>query len=384
MPTHCPSRVPRRPFFAVRAVVVGSVLSAVLPANAIDTGDFRRATHSQAFEPPNARIELTLPASVLDPPVHLRVRTEDPARSGGFEVAPIVPKGAAIARPAGFSRGGVPTRPTVAIPTPPDLAAVLPGILRVQGTVSANGDKVGVLVNGVRAVVQQSTFTAGVRVTPNTMILSAVDTTPRGVTARHQIGLTVSGATENTFRLHPFPGYGVAALTKHFSLLSAAVSASTKADLGSDGDGDTIAPNPTGLPLTSARAASHYSPAYVTPAAGTTGAATIALVLAPGVLDEHGSGKEPVLTEKRREARVERARSVLVTNGGPEYRAEPTSLKLRGFLAPVPAGTGLLRPGQSRDGEVEQNPRGMRLGTEYSFGLRFILDTDGFWRVWWF
>jgi len=26
----------------------------------------------------------------------------------------------------------------------------------------------------------------------------------------------------------------------------------------------------------------------------------------------------------------------------------------------------------------------MRLGTEYSFGLRFILDTDGFWRVWWF
>ena len=76
--------------------------------------------------------------------------------------------------------------------------------------------------------------------------------------------------------------------------------------------------------------------------------------------------------------------SVLVTNGGPEYRAEPTSLKLRGFLAPVPAGTGLLRPGQSRDGEVEQNPRGMRLGTEYSFGLRFILDTDGFWRVWWF
>jgi hypothetical protein len=384
MPTRCPSRVHHRPFFVVRAVVVGSVLSAVLPANAIDTMDFRRATYSQAFAPPNARIELTLPASVLDTPVHLRARTEDLARSGGFEVAPIVPKGAAIARLAGFSRQAVPPRPTVIILTPTDLATVPAGTLPVRGTVSANGDKVRVLVNGVRAVVQQNTFTAAVRVTPNTMILSAVATTPRGVTARHQIGLTVSGTAENTFRLRPFPGYGVAALTKHFSLLSAAVSASAKADLGSDGDGGATAPSPGGLPFTSARASSYYSPVYMTPVDGTTGAATIALVLAPGVLDEHRSGKEPVLTEKLREAGVERARSVLVMNAGPEYRAEPTTLQQRGSSAPALAGIGSLRPGQSRDGEVEQNPRGMRRGTEYSFGVLFIFDTNGFWRVRWY
>jgi len=384
MPTRCPSRVPHRPFFVVRAVVVGSVLSAVLPADAIDTGDFRRADHSQAFEPPTARVELILPAAVLGTPVHLRVRKEDPARSGGFEVAPIVPKGVAIARPTGFARRGVPPRPTVAILAPTDLATVPAGILWVRGTVSANGDKVRVLVNGVRAVVQQSTFTAGVPVTPNTMILSVVATTPRGGTARHQIGLTVSAIAETTVRLRPRPGDGVAALTDHFSLLSAAVSASSNSDLRSDGDGDTAPPSPGGLPFTSARAGRHDSPVYMTPAAGTTVAATIALVLASEAPDEHHSGKEPVLAEKLREARVERARSVLVMNAGPEYRAEPTTLTQRGSLAPILAGIGSLRPGQSRDGEVEQNPRGMRAGTVYSFGLRFILDTDGFWRVWWF
>lgn len=380
----CRSRVPHRPFFIVRAVVVGSVLSAVLPANAMDTGDFRRANHSQTFEPPNARIELTLPAPVLDTPVHLRVHTEDPARSGSFEVAPIIPKGVAIACPAGFSRQGVPTRPTVTILTPTDLATVPAGILRVRGTVSANADKVRVLVNGVRAVVQQSTFTAGVRITPNTMILSAVATTPRGVTARHQIGLTVSGTAENTFRLRPFPGAAAAGLATHFSLLSAAVSASAKAEPGSDGDRDTIASSTGGPPFTSARAGGDSSPVYMTAAAGTTGAASIALVLAPGISDADRSGKEPVLTEKLGEAGVARARSVIVMNARPDHQAEPTTLKQRGSSAPFLAGIGSLRSGPSRDGEVEQNPRGMRLGTEYSFGLRFILDTDGFWRVWWF
>jgi hypothetical protein len=272
----------------------------------------------------------------------------------------------------------------VAILTPTDLATVPAGTLRVRGTVSASGGKVRVLVNGVRAVVQQSTFTAGVPVTPNTMILSAVATTPRGWTVRHQIGLTVSGTAENPFRLRQFPGDGVAALTRQLSLHSAAVSASAKADPGTDGDGDTTARSPGGLFFTSARAGSHYSPVDMAPAAGTTGAATIALVLASEVPDEHRSGKEPVLAEKLREAGVERTRSVLVMNAGPEYRVEPPTLTQRGSSTPVLAGIGPLRPGQSLDGEVEQNPRGMRPGTVYSFGLRFILDTHGFWRVRWY
>jgi hypothetical protein len=202
------------------------------------------------------------------------------------------------------------------------------------------------------------------------------------VTARHQIGLTVSAAAENTLRFQPFPVYGMAGLTRHFSHVSAAVSGSVQAGLDGDGDGDTAAPSPGGGRFTFARAASHDPPVSMTAAARTAETATIAT--APGVPDEPHSGKEPGLTEKPRQTDVGRARSVIVMHTGLEYLVEPTPLKPREVSAPAPTAIGSPHPGPSRDGEVEQNPRGMRLGTEYSFGLRFILDTDGFWRIRWF
>ena len=381
----CPSRFSHRPFSVIRAVLVGSVLSAVLPANTTGTVDFRRAPPGQALESPNASSGgLPLPASVLDVPVHPRVRAEDAARSGGFEIGPSVPRGVAIARPAGISRHAVPIRPTVAILTPTDLAAVPAGTLRVQGTVSANGDKVRVLVNGVRAVVQRGTFAAAIRVTPYTMILSAVATTPNGLTACHQIGLSVSGTPENTFRLRPFPGYGAVAHTARFSLLPATVLVSARGDLGSHGAGDTQTADPGGLRFSFGLVASQYPPTSVTAAAEATETATMTLTLVPVGLDGRRSAKEPGLSAKRLQVDVERMRSLLVMNPGLEFRAESTSLNTRGSSVPVPAGIGSLFPRQGRDGEVEQNPRGMPLRTEYSFGVLFIFDTGGFWRVRWY
>lgn len=384
MPLCCPSRFPHRPLSVVRAVVVGSVLSAVLPANATDTVDFRRAPPGQAFESPNTRIGLPLPASVLDVPVHLRVRAEDVARSDGFEIGPSVSPGVAPSRPAGISRQAVPIRPTVTILTPTDLAAVPAGTLRVRGTVSANGDKVRVLVNGERAVVQMGTFAAAVGVTPHTMILSAVATTPKGLTACHQIGLAVSGTPETAFRLRTFPGYGVVARTERFSFLPAAVSASAQGDQGVDGAGDTPAAGPGRLRFTFGRVVSYYPPMSVTAAADANDAPTMTLVLVPASLDERRSAKEPGLPERRLQVDVERTRSVLVMNPGPEALAESTTPNTRGSSATVPAGIGSLAPRQGRDGEVEQNPRGMPLGTEYSVGVLFIFDTGGFWRVRWY
>jgi len=361
-----------------------SVLSALLPANATGTADFRRAPPGQAFESPNASIGLPLPASVLDIPVHLRVRKEDAARSGGFEIRPSVPRRVAIARPAGISRHAVPIRPTVTILTPTDLAAVPAGTLRVRGTVSANGDKVRVLVNGVRAAVLTGTFAAAVRITPYTMILSAVATTSKGLTACHQIGLAVSGTPENTFRLRPFPGYGAVAHAVRFSLLPAAASVSAQGDLGSHGAGDIQTAGPGGLRFSLGRVASQYPPTSVAAAAEATETATMTLTFVPVGLDGRRFAKEPDLSAKRLQLDIERMRRVLVMNPGPESRAESATPNTYESSATVPAGIRLLSPRQGRDGEVEQNPRGMPLRTEYSFGVLFIFDTGGVWRVRWY
>jgi hypothetical protein len=69
---------------------------------------------------------------------------------------------------------------------------------------------------------------------------------------------------------------------------------------------------------------------------------------------------------------------------GSESGAESPTLRTRRSPATVPAGLGALSPGQDGDGEVERNPRGMRLRAEYSFGILFIFDSGGFWRLQWY
>jgi hypothetical protein len=215
------------------------------------------------------------------------------------------------------------------------------------------------------------------------MILSAVATTPKGLAAHHQIGLAVRGTPENTLRFQPFRGFGVVPHTERVSLLPAAASASAQGDPGSDDAGDTPSWGPAGLRFTFRRVTGN-SPASVPAVADATETATMALVLAPGSPDGGPTAKEAGSPEKRFHLNFERTRSVRVIHRGPEYRAESTPLNTPGPSAPGLAGIGPLSPRQSRDGEVEQNPRGMPLGPEYSFGVLFIFDTGGFWRVRWY
>jgi hypothetical protein len=110
----------------------------------------------------------------------------------------------------------------------------------------------------------------------------------------------------------------------------------------------------------------------------------MALVLAPVSLDEHRFVKESGQPEMRPQADVEGVRSALVISSGLESRAEPPTLKQREVLAPVTPDVQPLLLGRSREGEVGDNFRRMRPGSDYSFGMLFILDSDGLWRLRWF
>jgi len=383
MPTHCPFRTCNRPLALVRAVGIGSVLSAFLPASAMGTAHMQHDPPERIFAAPSDQGGLPLPASVLRVPVRLRVRTREAPRSGSFATRPIVHGGAADSDPAGASRPTRPVRPTVTILAPTDMAAVLAGTLSVRGTVSAFGDPVRVLVNGVRAVVRSGAFTAAVRVTPHTVILSAVATTPRGLTDRHQIGLAVSGPPEGGFPLRPFPGHGVVALAQRFSLLPVSVPAFTQAEPDGDEAGEPQAADPGGRPF-ALEGSTGRSPLLPASGAEHTATTTLRLVLAPAVLDRRGSAGEPAVPAPRLRADVEGARRVPAVHPRPEDRVEPIAPNGPGSSVRDPGDIASLSLRTRYEGDVEQNPRGMPLGAAYSFGLLFIFDTDGLRQVRWY
>jgi hypothetical protein len=317
----------------------------------------------------------------MDKPAHVDVRREDAewsSRIGNPAVA--------LQRPSRVVRSGVfewtsSARPTLTILTPREGDTVATGILCVRGTIDGGGGRIRVLVNDVRAVVEDGMFTAGVRVTPDTMILSAVATTTRGATVRHQIGVAVTETTESALRLRPRAEYGVSGFVRRFSLLPAAA---VKTIRDSDGVGDTLAPGPGGSHFIFARGASPSPPSSMPATADAAYGATMTLVLAPASLDSHGSVKESGQSERRREADVEGARSALVVNPGLESRTDPPTLKQRELLPPVTPGVQTFLLGRSREGEVGDHFRRMRPGSEYSFGMLFILNSDGLWRLRWF
>lgn len=384
MPTHCPFRTCNRPLALVRAVGIGSVLWAFLPVSAMGTVHMQHDPSDRIFAAPSAQGGLPLPASAIRVPVRLRVRTWEAPRSGSFDTRLIGHGGAAESDPAGASRPARPVRPTVTILAPTDMAAVLTGTLSVRGTVSAHGNPVRVLVNGVRAVVRSGAFTAAVRVTPHTVILSAVATTPSGFTDRHQIGLAVSGAPEDGFPLRPFPDRGVVALAQRFSLLPASVSAFAQAEPDGDGAGEPQAAGPGGRPFAFEGSIGRSPLLPVSGAEHAANTTTLRLVLAPAVLDGRGSAGEPAVPARRLRVDFEGAGRVPAVHPRPEERVEAVAPNEPGSSTRDLSGIGspLLRT--RSEGEVEQNPRGLPLGATYSFGLLFIFDTDGLRQIRWY
>jgi hypothetical protein len=384
MPTHCPIRTGNRPFALARAVVVGSVVSALLPADAMGMVDVRRDPSGQVFATPRAQRGLPLPASAVRVPVQLRIRTGELAQKGDFDIGAIAQRGFAGARPAGGSRQVRPVRPNVTILSPTDLAAVPAGALRVRGTVNGHGDAVRVHVNGVRAVVRSGAFSATIRVTPHTLILSAVAATSGGLTDCHQIGLTVSETPETRPRLRPFLDHAVLALPQRFSLLPAAVLPSAQTDLDADGAGDIRAGGPSGLRFTVGGLVKGFSLPTVNATTDVNAAPPTSLVLAPARPDGRGPPTAPGPPEMDRRVDVESARRVLGTHLRPDDRVESITPADPGPSLRDLTGADSFSLRTRGEGDIEQNPRGMPVGAKYSFGLLIIFDANGFWQIRWY
>jgi hypothetical protein len=126
--------------------------------------------------------------------------------------------------------------PVVTITSPATGSTVNASAIIVRGVVDVPaGTEVGVTVNGSPAAVQGGSFVALVPVTPDTPSLTAVATTPAGVTASHSIAIGVSAAPAPAVTLLVSPKSGIASLTSHFTILSDFVP--TQVELDANGDG---------------------------------------------------------------------------------------------------------------------------------------------------
>jgi hypothetical protein len=129
-------------------------------------------------------------------------------------------------------RNGLSVRITEPVP-----GAVLPaGQALVRGEVDARGLEVGVTVNGVRAAVDGSTFTALVPIVPETTTLTAI-ATAAGSTGSHAAQVAVHDAAG--LAVDTLPGSGLAPVTVTFLVRSAV--GLTRIELDADGDGLTDA-----------------------------------------------------------------------------------------------------------------------------------------------
>ena len=384
MLTYCPFRTGDRLRSLVRTVVVGSVLATLLPAGALGAADVRHRLSGQVFAVPSAPRGLPLPASAVSVPVQFRIRTGDPPWSGNFDAEAAERRDVARAGPAGASRRVRPARPSVTILTPTDLAAVPAGTLHVRGTVSAYRDAVRVLVNGVRAVVRSGAFSASVRVTPHTVILSAVATTPGGLTDFHQVGLAVSGPSDIAFPFRPFPDHAVVELAQRLSFPPAPASHFAQDNPDGAGAGDAPAAGTGGPPFAFGDLVRGYSAPTMETSADAAEATTMRLVLAPARREGGGRGTERGPLEQNLRVDLERAQRVLATHPRPEDRIESAGPSDPGSLARDATATGMLSVKTRSEADVEQNPRGMPLGATYSFGVLFIFDTAGFRQIRWY
>jgi len=315
-------------------------------------------------------------ASSLDVPVALRAPMQHLDWSTRFASASVSLRGIPTGR-IRASRQAALAQPTVTIVTPEDQATVPAGTLRVRGTVHANTPAVRVLVNGVRALVKGATFSAGVPVTHNTMVLTAVATTARGATARHQIGLTVRGPVEIVLWLRQAPGDGMAPLRPRFPLLSLPISTAIEIRLESDDEGLSF-PRGEGRRLLSVGRGNGYRTALDITAGQPAGAAHVGGDPSAMALDTGLDRPQPAEQPRRRDV------DLLDLHAGHEPEAEPQTVRQRGFLVQVADNLTPLRLVRSRDGIGASSFAGTRLGNEYSFVVFFIFEGDGLWSVGWF
>ncbi len=268
----------------------------------------------------------------------------------------------------------------VQITTPAGDAPLTPGPLLVRGTVKAGGAEVGVVVNGVLAAVQGTTFAALVAVSPETTTLTAHATTAAGATATHSVAITVAPTLEPAMALLPSPQSGVAPLIVAFSLLGGPVPTQVELDVEGNGIVDFTGPSLEGHTFTYPQPGLYVPRVILTDARGTRlSASTVVQVLDPTILEGLLQAKWQGMRDALRRGDTEGVLQTVAVGIRTRYR--PALETLRGDLPALAATLGDLQVISFQDGLAEAATVRLEDGQRRVYFIYFVPDDDGIWRI---
>lgn len=270
----------------------------------------------------------------------------------------------------------------VAIAEPVANATVPSGALLVRGTVASGGTEVGVTVNGVVAAMQGGSFAAMVPVTAPSVALAAVAATQSGETASHTVTVTVTEVGEDGVALRAHPQTGGVPLTTSFSLLGGPVPARIELDLEGDGQVDFDGPTLDGQTFTYSTSGLYLPRVRVVDGQGAVfTASTVVQVLDQAGLEVLLQSKWSALRDALSRSDVAAAVSLFASGSRDAYQDQLTALAGVGALSQVATDLGAITPVRIHDKAAEYELRAVQRGTQYSFYVLFVIDTDGVWRL---